>query len=845
MEQNIDSRHIRIFISSTFQDLNDERSYLMKYVFPKLKKFAFERNVVLTEVDLRWGITDEESQSGDVINICFNEIDKSIPFFIGIIGSRYGWCPTLAQIRENTIDRYPKILYYIQNHLSITEMEMQYGVLEREDTINACFFIRDEQDFNSHEDENLVALKKKIQENRRYPVWRFSSRESLADLIEDYFVKLLDSFFPINCESNSNIIRDKNCTVGKFYCQCYVPNKENFNYLNKWCTTKAEPYLAVISKPGGGKTSLIANWIKHISSNSTKNIHILPYYIGIGIDPEKSAILNAICSEISSILGVSSDLTIDELFVNLSCQNYKLLIILDGIDVLPNCQEEKFLNWFPPCPPNIKIIFTCRDNDNLKTLFKIKQYPIFELKELELEEKHKLIELYLTDYSKKLPVVLIQKISKMKLTSNPLLLLMLLDDLIKTGNHEILEGKIDNYKNANTFEDFYQNILLSYKKDFKENLLDDIILFLSVARDGLTETQIIEITDINHYTWSKLSYSLDRLLILNSGKVHLSHRVIFNSLLDNTKDATLNINNKRCRIIDWYKDNWTHQALYEVPFHLMYLQKYDELYENISNIYNFLYLLDNDKMSLIRYWNILLDVDPLKYRFEKLLTKRSHSIQGASAYNLIGLFINNHYNLPEVALKFYKEALCVKHLYGELNDCEYADIYNNIGSVLLSLKKFEESIACYKKSLETQFACDGHESIEIARIYNNIGTVYAEFDCEKSFPYFNKSLELRKKIEGSKSLNVALSLNNIAGTYLKINEYHSLNESQMSAVQKMLKEAIDIQIENESVVNPNTASFIGNLGLVQIYLRQYDEAEENLKLSLEIEKKSSRKTIPK
>lgn len=508
-------------------------------------------------------------------------------------------------------------------------------------------------------------------------------------------------------------------------------------------------------------------------------------------------------------------------------------------------RKKKLLNWFPPCPPNVKIIFTCRDNDNLKTLFKIKQYPIFELKGLELEEKHKLIELYLTNYSKKLPVVLTQKISEMKLTNNPLLLLTLLDDLIKTGNHVILEDKINNYTAANSFEDFYQNILLSYKIDFKENLLDDIVLLLSVARDGLTETQIIEITGINQYTWSKLSYSLDRLLILSSGKVHLAHRVILNSLLYNTTDADSDINNKRCRIIDWYKDNWTHQALYEVPFHLMYLKNYDNLYEIISNIYNFIYLLDNDKMSLIRYWNVLIDIDPLKYRFEKLLAETCDSVKGASAYNLIGLFINNHYSLPKVALNFYKEALCIKNLYGELNDCECADIYNNIGSVLLSLKKFEESIDCYKKSLEIQFACDGHESIEIARIYNNIGTVYAEFDCEKSFPYFNKSLELRKKIEGSKSLNVALSLNNIAGTYLRINEYHSLNEVQMNVVQEMLKEAIDIQIENESVINPNTASFIGNLGLVQIYLRQYDEAEENLKLSLEIEKKIFTENNPK
>ena len=84
----IDNRHIRLFISSTFQDMKDERSYLMTQAFPILRKLASERNVTLTELDLRWGITEEESKNGRVVDICLREIENSIPFFIGIIGNR-------------------------------------------------------------------------------------------------------------------------------------------------------------------------------------------------------------------------------------------------------------------------------------------------------------------------------------------------------------------------------------------------------------------------------------------------------------------------------------------------------------------------------------------------------------------------------------------------------------------------------------------------------------------------------------------------------------------------------------------------------------------------------------
>ena len=74
------SRNIRIFISSTFQDMQSERDMLVTKVFPRLRQIAYERNVTLTEVDLRWGITEEEAKSSKVVEICLDEIRNSHPF---------------------------------------------------------------------------------------------------------------------------------------------------------------------------------------------------------------------------------------------------------------------------------------------------------------------------------------------------------------------------------------------------------------------------------------------------------------------------------------------------------------------------------------------------------------------------------------------------------------------------------------------------------------------------------------------------------------------------------------------------------------------------------------------
>ena len=84
-----ENRHIRVFISSTFKRMEEEREMLINKTFPLLRRIAQERDVMLTEVDLRWGITPEQSQNGKVVEICLEEIENSIPFFIGIIGYRY------------------------------------------------------------------------------------------------------------------------------------------------------------------------------------------------------------------------------------------------------------------------------------------------------------------------------------------------------------------------------------------------------------------------------------------------------------------------------------------------------------------------------------------------------------------------------------------------------------------------------------------------------------------------------------------------------------------------------------------------------------------------------------
>ena len=62
----IQSNELRVFISSTFRDLQEEREHLIKKIFPEIRSLCRERGITFTEVDLRWGLTEEErARAGD------------------------------------------------------------------------------------------------------------------------------------------------------------------------------------------------------------------------------------------------------------------------------------------------------------------------------------------------------------------------------------------------------------------------------------------------------------------------------------------------------------------------------------------------------------------------------------------------------------------------------------------------------------------------------------------------------------------------------------------------------------------------------------------------------------
>lgn len=135
-----------IFITSTFRDMHAERDYLRTHVFPVLEERLRERFHHLEVIDLRWGVessVEEDLAAREVLilKVCLNEIERSRPFLIGLLGDRYGWVPPIERMKtaagEAGFDRD-------LTGKNVTELEILYGVLESEgQKQRSWFYLRD------------------------------------------------------------------------------------------------------------------------------------------------------------------------------------------------------------------------------------------------------------------------------------------------------------------------------------------------------------------------------------------------------------------------------------------------------------------------------------------------------------------------------------------------------------------------------------------------------------------------------------------------------------------------------------------------------------------------------
>ena len=890
----VENREIRIFISSTFQDMQDERTELIRRTFPRLREMASQRDVTLTEVDLRWGITKEESESGKVMEICLREVKNSIPFFIGIIGNRYGWIPAEKDVSEIVRERFPNVPRYVERQLSATEIEMQFGVLDSEENMNAFFFINDLKAPGAEDDQRWLAalkktrlaeLKKAVRENRRYPVSDFNSPEDLADQILAAFTKLLDDLFPTGELSALEKERLGQRAVLNSLTRVYIKNEANFAVIDEWMEDWEKHQLVITGESGMGKSALVAKWIKEKSSSGEGiPCRIIYHFVGYGGSVGSDwHVIKTLCDEIRDRYGFDAGenesgtdgKALDDLFKRVAAEGDKpLLIVLDGINQIIDTNHAKRLNWLPVPPRKVKILFTTLADDETMDVFKDRHYPVHMLEPMTENERIEMVRTYLKKtYSKRLTDNQLEKIVKDPQNENTLVLKTLLDEVANFGRFEELDNKIDEYLQPDSIGDFYQVVLKNYEADFGEDLVRHFLSLIAVSRNGLSEDEILGITNTKDkpILWSQFYCSFRQHLIVKNGLVSFAHGYIREAVekryINGCEDWI-----KTCRegIVAVLENNKTPdgkkttRSMDEVPYQLNKFGDIKRLHDYLLDLDVFSYLYKNEVTNLGVYWRKLIEsenysleeygVQADKYNSgqpalillelssftcttvvnpslsilfaEKAGTYASDDLQRSVVYS----YLSNSYSLSnnyQRALETGETALAFRRKFFGDDHPKVANDYNNLGDIYRELGDLHKALDYLQKALEIKRSIypDNHPAMAVS--YNNLGTIYRGLGNHgKALEFCKKALEIERNCLGRNNPGVAMSYNNVSVIYLEIGEYQKALSCS--------EEALSIRQSLFGVNHPDVAQSYNNVGAIYGELGDYQKSLEYGKDALAI-----------
>ena len=311
---------IRVFISSTFRDMMDEREYLLKQVFPRLHRICAERGVEMSEIDLRWGVTEKEARRGKVVEICLREIDKSRPYFIGLLGERYGWAPEKKELPGlgPLWEDFPWVEKDLAEGRSITEMEIQYGVLRSPAMKGQAFFylrhpsltpegrgFREEE--GSASASRLKALKKTVLRQKSHPVAEYRSLEALGTSVYEHFRRLLDRDFPARPPlSPLERARRDHAAFALSRTGVYVPVPTLFEKLDGFAEAGGKP-LVLVGPPGEGKSALLSNWLVRFRRRRPETF-LLYHFAAAGGVADSRDLLVRLCSEMKERFGLEDEI---------------------------------------------------------------------------------------------------------------------------------------------------------------------------------------------------------------------------------------------------------------------------------------------------------------------------------------------------------------------------------------------------------------------------------------------------------------------------------------------------------------------------------------------------------
>ncbi len=625
-------RIVKVFISSTFRDFQKERDELVKKTFPALRDFCANRNIVFVDVDLRWGITESQAEAGEILPICFAEIDNCRPYFVGLLGERYGWVP--RHVPENLIQQQP----WLSDHgdRSITELEILYGAVRNgADTGRRFFYFRSPAYRRSLRPENqgdygsedagsagkLARLKDLIKEEAERGtlelVESYLDPEQLAELVFQDLKDAIESDYP-----QSEYDEFEQERLGQ---QIYIDSRTGIlakrtgplGSMVKLLEASFLP-LVLFGESGSGKTSQLVRLAAELREEYGQ-CYIFANFVGATAKSTDYAwIIRRLLKELSFLHGSgekipegNSDLV--KFFFRYLAElpdQPPVFLLLDGLDQIADVEDALAYHWLPEqFPGNVRVAISVSNALALEA-FKERGWRVVEMPALTPLEQTEMVARYLGRYGKRLDATQTKTVLGAKQASLPLYLRAFLEEIRIVGEFAKLNERIDHYLASWDPVELFEKILQRLEADYEAGypgLVRSAFSLIAKSKYGLTESELQGILGVPRIAWSQLHLAVQESLSNTMGYISFFHdflkRAVENRYMG-TPEAGKSVHLRLA--VYFEKSGDIDRKADELPWQLAKAEEWERLRDCLVRFDVFMNLSNrNREMDLIGYWKIL------------------------------------------------------------------------------------------------------------------------------------------------------------------------------------------------------------------------------------------------
>ena len=772
-----DRREIRVFISSTFRDMQEEREELVKQIFPQLRRLCESRGVTWGEVDLRWGVPDEAKAEGKVLPLCLQEIEHCRPYFIGLLGERYGWVP--EEIPESLFETQPWLREHL--HKSVTALEILHGVLRNPEMAkHAFFYFRDPSYAAAHrgfteenlaQREQLATLKDDIRHSGLPIKEPFATPKQLGEWVLRDLTAIIESLYPIAEIPNP---LDRAALDHEAYSASrrtvYIGRDEYMKRLNVHAAGDGPP-LVIVGESGGGKSALLANWT-HNWSQQHPEMPVLVHFIGAAPDSANwMAMLRRLLGEFQRKFGIQIEIPDqpDALRMDL-CQRAahgggagRLVLVLDALNQIEDRDGAPDLVWLPPViPANVRLVVSTlpgRPWDDLKK----RDWPVLTVEPLTMPEREKLIASYLKRYAKALSPEPAHRIAAAPQTGNGLYLSTLLNELRQFGRYEELDQRIDWYLEAANPVELYSKVIQCWEHDYGqpdpacENVVRESLVRIWAARRGLSETELLESLGaagslLPRALWSPLYLAAGDALVNRGGLLTFTHDFLREAVRNAYLPTESHRHSAHHALAEYFAvQQQGPRQLDELPWQWQHAAEWQKLADLLALPTFFDALWENDQFEVKAYWTQIETHSQVRMErvYAQVIKEPTHNPEHS---NYVGLLL---WHMGNTELPLHIWTSLVKH-FRQLGDRvrlqaalgNQANLFYARGDVLRAMELHKES--------ENLCRDLGNKS-QLSRSLTNQGVLlYSRGELDGAMALFKESESLSRELGDNDGLRRSL-----------------------------------------------------------------------------------------